>query len=58
MKITVKLPKPRNPLVVPARNKKAGSHDSYRPERRARRVEKYKLHLLLSGKRKEEDYDA
>jgi hypothetical protein len=58
MKVTIKLPKPRNPLVVPARSRKAGSHASTNPERRARRVGKYKLHLLLSGKKTEDDYDA
>jgi hypothetical protein len=58
MKVTIKLPKPRNPLVAPARARKAGVHAAYNPERRIRRVEKYKLHLLLSGRKTEEDYDA
>jgi hypothetical protein len=58
MRAIIKLPKPRNPLVAPARNRKAGAHGSYNPERRARRVEKYKLYLLLSGRKTEEDYDA
>jgi hypothetical protein len=58
MKVTVKLPKPRNPLVAPARSRKAGAHAPYNPARRARRVEKYKLGLLLSGRKSEDDYDA
>ena len=60
MKLTIKLPKaakPRNPLVVPARNRKAGAHNAWNPERSARRVEKQKLRQLLSG-RGREDHDA
>lgn len=35
MKITVKLPKPRNPLAVAARQRKAGSHQREEQSRRA-----------------------
>jgi len=59
--VTIKLPKsakPRNPLVAPARNRKAGAHGSYNPARSKRRIEKYQLSLLLAGKKSEEDYDA
>ena len=58
MKITVKLPKPRNPLVAPARTRKAGAHASFNPARRARRIEKQKLNQALSGRKTEGDYDA
>lgn len=58
MKIAIKLPKPRNPLVAPAKNRKAGAHASYNPERRLRRIEKYNLHLMLSGRKTEGDHDA
>jgi hypothetical protein len=58
MKVNVKLPKPRNPLVAPARTRMAGAHGGYNPARRARRVEKYRLGLLLSGRKSEGDYDA
>lgn len=33
MKVTIKLPKPRNPLAVPARQRKAGSHKRSEPSR-------------------------
>lgn len=58
MKVNIKLPKPRNPLVAPARNRKAGAHASYNPARRDRRVGKQKLGLLLTGRKSEDDYDA
>ncbi len=58
MKIIVKLPKPRNPLVVPAKQRRAGAHAAYRPERRLRRIEKQKLHLFLSGRTTEESDDV
>lgn len=58
MKVTIKAVKPRNPLVAPARKRKAGAHAPYNPARHARRVDKYKLGLLLSGKRTKEDWDA
>ncbi|CAN5283492.1 hypothetical protein BH11PSE11_BH11PSE11_07660 [soil metagenome] len=50
MKITIKLSKPRNPLVVAAKQRKAGAHGAYRPERHERRVEKQRLRQLLSGR--------
>jgi hypothetical protein len=53
-KITIKLAKPRNPLVVAAKQRKAGAHGAYRPERHERRVEKQRLHLLLSGRLRDE----
>lgn len=58
MKVTIKLPKPRNPLVAPARARKAGAHASFNPARRARRIEKQKLNQALSGRKTEGDYDA
>ena len=51
MKINIKLPKPRNPLVLPARQRKAGAHASDNPARRLRRVEKHNLRLLLLGRK-------
>ncbi|WP_253273629.1 hypothetical protein [Collimonas arenae] len=58
MKITIKLPKPRNPLVVAARTRKAGSHDGYNPARQVRRAEKQKLNQILSGRKTREDHDT
>jgi hypothetical protein len=58
MKMTIKLPKPRNPLVAPARARKAGAHAAHNPARRIRRVEKQNLNLLLSGKKKDGGDDA
>lgn len=34
MKITLKLPKPRNPFALAARQKKAGAHDNTEKSRR------------------------
>lgn len=58
MKITIKLPKPRNPLAIAGKQRKAGAHDSYRPERSERRAEKQRLHLLLSGRPRKGDEDV
>jgi hypothetical protein len=58
MKVTLKLPKPRNPLVAPARARKAGAHDGYHPARKVRRTEKQKLNQLLSGRKTDGSYDA
>lgn len=58
MKVTVKMPKPRNPLVAPARSRKAGAHASHNPARRLRRVEKHHLRLTLSGRKTEGGDDA
>jgi len=58
MKVNIKLPKPRNPLVAPARNRKAGAHASHNPARRLRRVEKYNLRLELLGRKGKGDHDA
>ena len=58
MKITIKLPKPRNPLAVPARTRKAGAHASYNPSRRVRRLEKQKLAQALSGRKDDSSYDV
>ena len=58
MKIKIKLPKPRNPLAVAARQRQAGAHGAYRPERGERRAEKQRLHLLLSGQPRKGDEDA
>ena len=53
MKITIKLPKPRNPLVAAAKTRRAGAHQSDKHARQLRRTEKHKLHLLLSGRKLE-----
>lgn len=58
MKVTIKLPKPRNPLVTLARARTAGAHASHNPARRVRRLEKQKLSQALSGRKTEGDYDA
>ena len=58
MKISIKLPKPRNPLVAPAKTRQAGAHASDHPARRSRRAEKHSLYLLLSGKKTDGNYDA
>lgn len=58
MKVTIKVPKPRNPLVAPARTRKAGAHAPYNPARQARRIAKQKLGSLMSGRKPMEDYDA
>jgi hypothetical protein len=50
MKITVKQPKPRNPLVPAAKMRQAGAHGSHRPTRRARREQKQELRRLLEDK--------
>lgn len=50
MKITIKIPKPRNPVVIAAKQRNAGAHGAYRPERHERRNEKQRLQLLLSGR--------
>jgi alpha-galactosidase len=58
MKIAVKLPKPRNPLVAPTRSRKAGAHASHNPARQLRRVAKHNLRLMLTGRKTEGDLDA
>lgn len=58
MKIKIKLPKPRNPQALPARQRKAGAHGSFRPERRERRIEKQRLHQLLTGPQRKGDDNA
>lgn len=58
MKITIKLPKPRNALAAPAKQRQAGAHGGYRPERRERRIEKQRLHLLVTGRIREGDDNA
>ena len=55
MKLTIKLPKPRNPLALPARQRKAGAHASHNPARRLRRIEKHNLQLALSGRGQDRD---
>jgi|APAra7269096613_1048513.scaffolds.fasta_scaffold11320_2 hypothetical protein len=46
MKVTIKLPKPRNPLAVLARQRKAGSHQ--RDEQQSRRALKQQLRRQLA----------
>ena len=55
VKIKITLPKPRNPLAVAAKSRRAGSHLGEQPARAARRAEKHNLHLLLSGRKREAD---
>ena len=49
MKLVIKTPKPRNPLVVAARQRQAGAHGSHDASKRRRRDDKQALHLLLKG---------
>lgn len=58
MKLTIKTLKPRNPLVAPARTRKAGAHASHNPARRLRRIEKRQLRAELSGSKANGDTDA
>ncbi|HEX8955195.1 MAG TPA: hypothetical protein VF798_02920 [Burkholderiaceae bacterium] len=58
MKIKITLPrapKPRNPVALPARQRKAGSHDGYNPRRSARRIAKHELRLQLLGRGENDD---
>lgn len=50
MKISIKLAKPRNPVAVAAKARRAGLHASDKPRRQHRRAEKRRLSLLLSGR--------
>ncbi|MES3020761.1 MAG: hypothetical protein V4857_04165 [Pseudomonadota bacterium] len=52
-KTILKVPKPRNPLAAAAKARRAGAHEGDEPARRARRLEKHQLHVLLSGRKKE-----
>ena len=58
MKIKIKVPKPRNPLVAAAKTRRAGAHQSDQPARRLRRAAKLSLHLLLAGRKTRGEYDA
>jgi hypothetical protein len=54
MKITIKLPKPpkpRNPLALPVRQRKAGAHQSDKQARVLRRNGKNDLRLYLQGRK-------
>ena len=51
MKITIKLPKPRNPLAILGRQRKAGAHKSDKPSRQLRRTGKNDLRLYLQGRK-------
>ncbi len=55
MKITVKLPKPRNPLAIVAKQRNAGVHGALNPKRTERRQEKQRLQQLKSGRLKDEE---
>lgn len=57
MKLTIRTMKPRNPLVAPARSRKAGAHASHNPARRLRRIEKHQLRAELSGRKAKGDTD-
>lgn len=53
-KITLKLPKagkPRNPLALAARQRRAGAHETDDSPRRRRRAEKQQLRALLAGRK-------
>ena len=56
MKITIKPPKPRNPLAVLTRQRRAGAHDAHLTERSLRRSEKQALQGVIKGRKGE--YDA
>lgn len=58
MKITIKLPKPRNPLAIAARQRKAGAHEDLHNARHQRRSEKQALNLMLRGKIRSGDENA
>jgi hypothetical protein len=57
MKIVVKASKPRNPHVVAAKLRQAGTHGAHHASRRMRREEKQALHRVLN-RGKGNDYDA
>ncbi|MBK7051932.1 MAG: hypothetical protein KBD82_05620 [Rhodoferax sp.] len=50
MKITIKPPKPRNPLFLAARTRHAGAHKDEKSARQVRRKEKQVLRNLVSGR--------
>jgi len=55
MKVKLKTPKPRNPLVAAAKLRGgAGAHQSEQSPRAARRAGKHQLQQLLSGRIKPE----
>ncbi len=54
---SLKLPKPRNPIAQMAKARRAGSHAGEEPQRALRRAHKHKLHLLLSGRKSDDDID-
>jgi hypothetical protein len=58
IKLQITLPKPRNPVALQARQRKAGMHQSDNPARHARRVEKQKLRLMLLGRDTEGNMDV
>ena len=58
MKITIKLPKPRNLLALAAKSKKAGAHAAHHPARRVRRIEKHHLRLALLERKAGGEQDA
>ena len=56
MKLKLKTPKPRNPLVAAAKLRGgAGAHQSEASPRAARRAGKHRLQQLLAGRLKPED---
>lgn len=52
---TIKAPKPRNPLVVAAKFRKAGAHDGGNPARAARRAAKHGLLQWLTGRKSDQE---
>jgi hypothetical protein len=55
MKIVTKTLKPRNPLALVARQRKAGSHAAENTARQQRRLEKQKLYQVVLGKKGGDD---
>ncbi len=55
MKIKIPAIKPRNPVALPARQRKAGSHAGDNPRRGERRAAKQELRLHLMGRRGEDN---
>ena len=51
----IKPPKPRNPVALPARQRKAGSHAGDNPRRGERRAAKQELRLHLMGRTGEDN---
>ena len=53
MKLIIKTPKPRNPLALVARQRKAGAHDAHLTARAVRRAEKQSLQAMVKNRKGE-----